>query len=73
MRAWREGSSHAPLRVELRGTHDISSGVETSGTFAEVAEVLAAVEQWLLEMREAPAVSGGDGLSVVPETTHGSE
>lgn len=73
IRAWREGSSPSPLRVDLRETHDISSGIETSGTFAEIAEVLASVEQWLLEMREAPGGSGGDGLIVARKPTHGSQ
>lgn len=72
VRAWLEGGSHKPLRVEMRRTDDISSGIETTGAFTEIAEVVAAVEQWLLEMRETPAVGGGDALRAVRDPIHGS-
>lgn len=72
IRAWLEGSSPRPLRVEMRRTDDISSGIETAGTFTEIAEVLASVEQWLLEMRAAPPAGGGEPLRVVRDPIHGT-
>lgn len=50
IRAWAEPGSSAPLRVQIRLTTDVSLGVESSETLAEVDAVVAVVRAWLLEM-----------------------
>lgn len=51
LRAWLEDDPASPLRVRIRHTRDVSAGVETVVTFADVADVLAAVQRWLADVQ----------------------
>ena len=50
IRAWLEEGSSEPLRVQVRVSTDVTTGLEHTVTFARVDEVCAAVREWLDEM-----------------------
>ena len=57
IRASLEQGSSSPLRVEVRTTRDVATGVQRTMTLTEVEPVLAEVRRWLGEFveRDAPA------------------
>jgi hypothetical protein len=53
IRAWIEPASSSPLRARIRLTTDVSTGIESERTFADVQSVCTAVESWLEDVFEA--------------------
>jgi hypothetical protein len=50
IRAWIEDASTKALRADVRATTDVSTGFDTSTSFAEAADVGRAVDAWLADM-----------------------
>ncbi len=62
LRVWTEQGSTAPLRVDVRQTHDVSLGSHRTLTLTDVDRVLAAVRGFLETGRAVGAVgANGDG------------
>jgi hypothetical protein len=47
IRAWVDQGSSKPLRVQIRLTNDLTIGLGSQMTFADIHAVSAAVETWL--------------------------
>ena len=50
IRAWVEQGSSKPLRAQIRLTTDVSTGLTSEMTLADVHAVSAAVETWLQDV-----------------------
>ncbi len=62
LRVWTELGSTAPLRVDVRHTHDLSRGFDGTLTLTDVDRVLATVRRFLETGRVvAAAGENGDG------------
>ncbi|MPZ50464.1 MAG: hypothetical protein GEU75_14395 [Dehalococcoidia bacterium] len=66
IRAWVEQGSSKPLRAHLRLTTDVADGFERELTLADVADVSAAVETWLLDVMDAGLLPDIDLTAVTP-------
>jgi hypothetical protein len=55
IRAWIEQDSAEPLRVQLRSTIDVSSGLEPSLNFTSDEPIGEAVRAWLAAVRAGGA------------------
>jgi hypothetical protein len=53
MRAWVEPNSSEPIRVQIRLTSDISSGMQRTVNLARVDDVCAVVREWLATVLNA--------------------
>lgn len=56
LRIWSEPGSIAPLRVDVRHTHDLSRGFDGTLTLTDVDRVLATVRRFLETGRAVGAV-----------------
>jgi hypothetical protein len=60
LRVWTEEGSTEPLRVDVRQTHDLSSGFRRTLTLTDIELVVAAVRTFL-ENGRAVGTPGNDG------------
>ena len=67
IRAWVETGSPKPLRAQIRLTADISHGITSEMTLAEISSVSAQVEAWLHDVllnARAPANEDPDAVTL---------
>ena len=58
IRAWTEVGSDEPLRAQVRVTHDIANGMESTRTLVQADTVVDLVEAWLQDFLTAAAADG---------------
>jgi uncharacterized protein YrrD len=68
IRAWVEKGSPKPLRAHIRTTTDVSKGLETELTVADVSSASAQVETWLGDVLAAGQVEN-EGVKTISKET----